>query len=99
MESLYKFADATMVGQPIRSAEDREKMQAALDGLVKWANQRGMAFNVEKCKVMHNGHANPLHEYSMDGKILAQRTWESLRPAISSLVDSGRRRQARARQS
>ena len=60
------------MGQPIRSMEDRKKLQAALDGLVKWADQWGMAFKVDKCKVMHIGHANPLHEYSMNGKKLAQ---------------------------
>ena len=52
VEILFKFADDTKVGQPIRSMEDREKLQAALDGLVKWADQWGIPFNVDKCKVM-----------------------------------------------
>ena len=26
-----------------------------------------MAFNVQKCKIMHVGHSNPQHEYSMGG--------------------------------
>ena len=78
------------MGQPIRSIEDREKLQAALDGLVKWADQWGMAFKVDKCKVMHIGHANPLHEYSMNGKKLAQTDKEKdLGVIVASNLNSG----------
>ena len=40
-------------------------LQPALDGLIRWADNWGMAFNVAKCKVMHIGHGNPRFEYSM----------------------------------
>ena len=65
VEIILKFADDTKVAQPMRSEEDRKKLQEALDELSGWADQWGMAFNVQKCKVMHVGHANPGHVYTM----------------------------------
>ena len=56
---VVKFADDTKVAQPISSEEDRMALQTALDGLVHWADTWGMAFNVDKCKVMHISHGNP----------------------------------------
>ena len=35
-------------------------------------DQWGMAFNVDKCKVMHIGHAKLMHKYKMNDKKLAQ---------------------------
>ena len=72
MEQLWKyvvlkFADDTKIAQPIRGEEDRRKLQSALDELTRWADRWGMAFNVQKCKIMHVGHSNPHHEYSMGG--------------------------------
>ena len=67
IDILFKFADDTKVAQPIRSDEDRDRLQAALDGLVSWADCWGMEFNVQKCKVMHVGRTNPGHPYSMSG--------------------------------
>ena len=51
---VVKFADDTKVAQPISCEEDRKALQAALDGLIRWADNWGMAFKVAKCKVMHN---------------------------------------------
>ena len=65
-----KFADNTKLGQEMRTQEDKEKLQRALDGLVTWAETWGMEFNVAKCKVMHVGPRNPGHVYSMAGKDL-----------------------------
>ena len=62
---VVKFADDTKVAQPISCEEDRKALQAALDGLIRWVDNWGMAFNVAKCKVMHIGHGNPRYEYSM----------------------------------
>ena len=33
-----KFADDTKLGQEMRTQEDKEKLQRALDGLVEWAS-------------------------------------------------------------
>ena len=58
------------LGQEMRTLEDKEKMQRALDGLVEWSATWGMEFNVTKCKVMHVGPKNPGHVYKMTGKEL-----------------------------
>ena len=62
---VVKFAEDTKVAQPISTEEDRNSLQASLDGLVHWADLWGMAFNVAKCKVMHIGHGNPRYDYTM----------------------------------
>lgn len=64
---LLKFADDTKGMQEIAGPEDRDKLQAALDGLCEWADTWGMAFNVKKCKIMHVGLHNPEYEYYMRG--------------------------------
>jgi hypothetical protein len=68
---IVKFADDTKGLQVIQNEEDRNRMQRALDLLSKWADEWGMEFNVEKCKVMHVGRQNPHYEYQMKGKKLA----------------------------
>ena len=71
-EILWKFADDTKIAQPIRSGADKVALQRALDSLTGWAENWGMAFNVQKCKVMHVGRNNPRHDYTMGGSILAE---------------------------
>jgi hypothetical protein len=51
------------------SDEDRQSLQAALDGLVSWATTWGMRFNIKKCKVMHLGRKNN-YDYEMAGQKL-----------------------------
>ena len=51
----------------INGEEDRTKLQTTLDRLVKWAEDWGMQFNVDKCKIMHVGRNNPRYEYFMAG--------------------------------
>ena len=76
VELLRKFADDTKIAQTIRSDEDRNTLQAALDSLLDWAARWGMTFNVQKCKVMHVGRSNPCHQYSMAGTRLERTTEE-----------------------
>jgi hypothetical protein len=68
---IVKFADNTKRMKLIESEEDRDKMQRSLDLLVRWADEWGMVFNVDKCKVMHLGRHNPMYEYYMKGRKLA----------------------------
>ncbi len=70
IEILKKFADDTKMGQTVASAEDREKLQRALDSLIEWMEKWGMAFNISKCKVVHLGNGNPGHNYTMGGQAL-----------------------------
>jgi hypothetical protein len=64
---VKKFADDTKGAKVIRGAEDRDKMQEALNCLCDWADSWGMAFNYSKCKVMHVGRKNPKYDYFMRG--------------------------------
>ena len=74
-EIIRKFADDTKVAQPIRyrnggGGSGQHKLQEALNGLVEWADQWGMSFNVLKCKVMHVGRDNTRAAYFMGGQQL-----------------------------
>jgi hypothetical protein len=68
---LKKFADDTKLGQIIEQASDTAELQATLNRLCDWASTWGMAFNVQKCHVMHVGRNNPRAEYTMNGIKLA----------------------------
>ena len=70
IDVLIKFADDTKGLQEINGEEGRVKLQTTLDSLTKWAEEWGMKFNVEKCKIMHVGKNNPQYEYFMSGKKL-----------------------------
>jgi Reverse transcriptase (RNA-dependent DNA polymerase) len=56
---IHKFADDTKMAHEIKDAEDNRKLQQALDDLQAWSDKWGMAFNQQKCKVMHFGCRNP----------------------------------------
>ncbi len=72
VDIIRKFADDTKVGNSARTVKEREDLQEALDKLSSWADVWGMEFNVNKCKVMHVGHNNEKHTYSMKGQQLAE---------------------------
>ena len=72
IELLIKFADDTKGLKEIESMADRNKLQATLNNLTKWAQDWGMSFNIPKCKIMHIGRNNPRYEYTMSGKLLAK---------------------------
>jgi hypothetical protein len=59
---LKKFADNTKQGQIVNGAEDVRELQDTLDRLCEWADTWGMAFNVQKCHVMHVVRNNPRAE-------------------------------------
>ena len=70
IDMLLKFADDTKGLQEICGEDDRNKLQLALDRLAEWAEDWGMKFNIEKCKIMHVGNNNPRYEYFMAGQKL-----------------------------
>jgi len=72
VDIIRKFADDTKVGNGVKTMKDREELQEALDKLSNWADIWGMEFNVSKCKVMHVGHNNERHPYTMKGQQLAE---------------------------
>ena len=67
---INKFADDTKVGHKVKNANDAAVLQQCLDQLHEWAGAWGMAFNVQKCKVMHLGKKNIQAEYTMNGVAL-----------------------------
>ena len=64
---IRKFADDTKIGQELKNKADRTKMQDTLEAMNSWATDWGMSFNLGKCKILHTGHANPRHEYTVNG--------------------------------
>ena len=67
---VSKFADDTKVARTVATEEGRAELQEALSKLELWAARWGMEFNILKCKVMHFGRNNPMHEYMMNGRLL-----------------------------
>ena len=55
---------------------DREQFQQGLDKLMEWSNTWQMAFNKDKCHVLHLGRQNQRFEYSMGGVKLGAAEWE-----------------------
>ena len=88
---ISKFADDTKLGAKISSPADRENLQLCLNNLCLWAQQWGMQFNTDKCKVIHVGRNNPCYNYSMNNHELASVvqerdigvvTHQSLKPSV-----------------
>ena len=56
---MMMFADDTKIRARIQKLEDKDSLQHNLDKLVESPKQWLIAFNPEKCKVMHIGHDLP----------------------------------------
>jgi len=65
------FADDTKLGKSISGANDCQRLQEALDELHKWTERWGMELHPDKCVVLHFGHNNPKHSYSINGTTIA----------------------------
>ena len=64
---IKKFADDTKCYRAVESEEDREKFQLMLDSLSHWSLEWQMAFNTDKCHVMHLGRKNMKYVYKWGG--------------------------------
>ncbi|KAF7239251.1 hypothetical protein EYD10_14114, partial [Varanus komodoensis] len=73
---LIRFADDTKTGAVATTEEQVLQIQKDLDRLWKWAGDNRMAFNVDKCKVLHLGHRNRCHKYRLGDKWLESSTCE-----------------------
>ena len=62
---MMMFADDTKIRARIQKLEDKDSLQHNLDKLVERSKQWLLAFNPEKCKVMHTGHDQPT-KYTMN---------------------------------
>ena len=76
---LSKFADDTKVGHLADTDENRETLQAILNYLTDWADNWQMAFNKDKCKVIHFVRNNVQHKYTMGGHAPAGVVLEDVR--------------------
>jgi len=65
LSKVSKYADDTKLCARATSEQDRIQLQQDIDKLVEWSNKWQMEFNVEKCTVMHVGHRNRMHNYTM----------------------------------
>lgn len=63
---ILKFADDSKVIKRICSDADTNYLQDIINKLCQWANTWQMRFNVEKCKILHFGNKNPMHNYTMN---------------------------------
>ena len=66
------FADDTKVARIVETEKDGRDMQKIVDELGAWATKWRMAFNADKCKVLHFGKKNPGVKYEMHGQELKE---------------------------
>jgi hypothetical protein len=65
---IWKFADDTKLLGKSTEARGVEEIRDDLGRLCSWADKWQMAFNIEKCKVMHTGRRNSGAKYEMRNK-------------------------------
>jgi len=62
--NLSKFADNTKPGGVV------DTLQRELDRLESWAERNLMKFNKGKCRILHLGRKNPMHQYRLGTDLL-----------------------------
>ena len=70
---LSKFADVTKLGGFADAQEDCTAVQQGLDRLDSWTGRNLMRFNKSKCRVLHLGRNNCMHQYRL-GDDLQEKT-------------------------
>jgi len=82
--TLNHFADDTKLGGVVDSLEGCAVIQRDLDRLGSWAERNLMKFNKGKCRVLHLGRNNLMHQYLLGVDLLES---SSVERDLGVLVD------------
>ncbi len=72
MDLLRKFTDDTKLAHGIHSKANGDELQGEPEPDIDLRERWGMAFNVNKCKVMKVGRGNPVYKHMMDGQVVQE---------------------------